>query len=165
MQGLNCTFNGKLIQGTEYVNGQYTYRYMQEYTENSNWKNIKQKGWGVILTDNGSINPVTTKLCTYINGRPVVSMAYMFADSVSKEIDLSSFNTTNVIDMKGMFYNSAVTSLDLSSFDTSNVTNMSGMFRNSSVKTLDLSSFDTSNVTVMNHMFNSSAVSSIDLSS
>ena len=43
--------------------------------------------------------------------------------------------------------------LDLSSFDTSNVTNMSSMFRDSQATTLDLSSFDTSKVTTMYHMF------------
>ena len=27
---LNCTYDGELIKGAEYVNGQYTYRYMQQ---------------------------------------------------------------------------------------------------------------------------------------
>ena len=28
---INCTFDGELVQGAEYVNGQYTYRYKQYY--------------------------------------------------------------------------------------------------------------------------------------
>lgn len=55
--------------------------------------------------------------------------------------------------MSGMFFGIAATNLDLSSFDTSNVTNMASMFFYSQVATLDLSSFDTANVTDMGGMF------------
>ena len=72
-----CTYDGELKQGAEYVNGQYTYRYMQKfgppsYEEISNtndssgvmlmkspdvvplsqigytWNNMSQEGWGVV---------------------------------------------------------------------------------------------------------------------
>ena len=102
-EATNCTFDGDLVQGTEYVNGQYTYRYMQEYGPRSSsrtisnvneslnvklmnstvvplaaagytWNNISSDGWGVILTDRTSTEPVTSKVCTYINGKPVTNI-------------------------------------------------------------------------------------------
>ena len=88
--------------------------------------------------------------------------------SVLEDLDLSSFNTSNVTDMGLMFRNcSAITSLDVSNFNTSNVTNMYGMFWNcSSLITLNLSSFNTSKVTNMGGMFGGcSSLTNLDLSS
>ena len=142
-----CTFDGELIQGAEYVNGQYR-NFIYE------WQNIENDGWGVILTDKDSEEDVTTKLCTSINDKPIVSMNYMFYGSKTKNIDLSSFDTSNVVSMGYMFSEmSSLTELDLSSFDTSNVTSMSYMFYNDKLEELDLSSFDTSNVVYMSGMF------------
>ena len=164
-----CTFDGEMVQGAEYVNGQYTYRYMQEgdYSESGlAWTNISDDGWGVQLTDKTSTDPVTSKLCTYINNKPVVSMSFMFAGSDATTIDLSSFNTSNVTYMSDMFGgDSSATTLDLSSFNTSKVNNMKSMFYGSSATFLDLSNFDTSNVTNMNWMFSESAATTLDLSS
>ncbi len=186
-----CTFDGEMVQGTEFVKGQYTYRYKQEvqYSSGLNWFNISNDGWGVQLTNRESTDPVTSKLCTYINNKPVVSMSHMFSDTKATSIDLSNFdtskvtdmrymfsdtkatsldltnfNTSNVTDMRYMFYNSAATTLDLSNFDTSKVTNMSGIFRNSSATTLDLSNFNTSKVTDMSDMFQGSKATTLDLS-
>ncbi len=168
-----CTFDGELTQGVEYVNGQYTYRYMQEYGYDYNyetddtyvgWTNINNDGWGVILTDKDSTEPVTMKLCTYINNRPIVSMSYMFVLSQAKMIDLNNFNTSNVTNMAAMFGESQATTLDLSSFDTSNVTDMSSMFASSQATILDLSSFDTSKVTDMSSMFKDSSMTKLDVS-
>ena len=164
-----CTFDGELVQGAEYVNGQYTYRYMQEVKfvdTGLSWVNIEEDGWGVQLTDKTSTEPVTSKLCRYINNKPVTSMSYMFAGSKATILDLSSFDTSKVTDMTGMFEGShEITTLDLSSFDTSNVTSMFSMFSECAVTTLDLSNFDTSNVTNMSGMFSESAATTIDLSS
>ena len=162
-----CTFDGEMVQGAEYVNGQYTYRYMQEgdYAwRGLTWTNIGEDGWGVQLSDKESIDPVTSKLCTYINNKPVTSMSRMFYNSKAMTLDLSNFNTTNVTTMRWMFSNSAATTIDLSNFDTSNVTDMSSMFGSSAATTLDLSSFNTSNVTNMSSMFNCSNAKTIDLS-
>ena len=163
-----CTFDGELTQGAEYVNGQYTYRYMQEGKYASSglaWQNITSDGWGVQLTDKTSTEPVTSKLCTYINNKPVVSMNSMFSHSQATSIDLSNFDTSNVTNMKTMFASSQATILDLSSFDTSNVTDMYAMFRNSQATILDLSSFDTSKITNMHYMFFKSQATTLDLSS
>ena len=163
-----CTFDGEMVQGAEYVNGQYTYRYMQEGSSSKSgfaWKNISDDGWGVHLTDKTSTDPVTSKLCTYINNKPVISMSSMFSDSSATTLDLSSFNTSNVTNMSDMFSGSSATTLDLSSFNTSNVTNMSGMFFSNKATTLDLNSFDTSKVTDMSFMFSWSSATILDLSS
>ena len=57
--------------GTKYVNGQYTYIYKMilsgSYTES-----IYKDGWSVILTNKESTEPVTSKLCTYINDKPII---------------------------------------------------------------------------------------------
>ena len=115
-----CTYNGELVDGAEFIDGQYTYNYITSYG-----------GWGVELSDKTATTPVTTKLCTIINNKPIVDMSYMFYGSKATSIDLSSFDTSNVKDMNCMFYRSAATSLDLSSFDTSNVIYMNYMFYNS----------------------------------
>ena len=167
-----CTYEGELVQGAEYTNGQYTYKYMNGYGWDSSigsyggygWINITEDGWGVKLTNPDSTDPVTTKLCSSINDKPIVSMGGMFYLSHATTIDLSSFDTSNVIDMINMFGGSQSTTLDLSSFDTSKVTNMMGMFSGSQVTNLDLSSFDTSNVIDMAYMFYQSQATTLDLS-
>ena len=163
-----CTFDGELTQGAEYVNGQYTYRYMQEGTNSMkglSWTNISEDGWGVQLTDKTSTDAVTSKLCTYINNKPVVSMRYMFYNSQATTIDVSNFNTSKVTTMAGMFSNSAATSITgLSNFDTSEVTNMSDMFYNTKATTIDVSNFNTSNVTSMSGMFFNTKATTLDVS-
>ena len=162
-----CKTNSTLTQGLNYNNGQYTYAYKQQGASASSglgWSNITNNGWGVQLTDKASTDAVTSKLCTYINNKPVTSMSYMFWDSQALRIDLSNFNTSNVYNMGGMFSSSQATTLDLSHFDTSNVTNMGGMFQHSQATTLDLSNFDTSNVTNMQCMLCDSQASTIDVS-
>ena len=162
-----CTFDGELTQGAEYVNGQYTYRYMQEgkYADSGlAWQNITSDGWGVQLTDKASTNAVTSKVCTYINNVPITSMSYMFAYSQATTLDVSNFDTSNVTNMGSMFSNSQATTLDVSNFDTSNVTYMNIMFGNSQATTLDVSNFDTSNVTTMAQMFESSQATTLDVS-
>ena len=161
-----CKTNDTLTQGLEYIDGQYTYRYKQGigYSSGLNWFNIFNDGWGVQLTDRESTDPVTSKLCTYINNKPVVSMSFMFYDSKATSIDLSSFDTSNVTSMSNMFRSSESTSIDVSNFDTSNVTDMGYMFHNSQATTIDVSNFDTSKVTDMHGMFYNSKATTIDVS-
>ena len=159
-----CTFDGELVQGAEYVNGQYTYRYMQEAREYGSWTNIDQDGWGVALTDRNSTEPVTSKLCTYINNKPVITTAYTYNYSKASSIDLSNNDTSNITNMSNMFMGSSATSINLSDIDTSNVTNMSGMFNRSQATTLDVSHFDTSKVTNMSGMFDNSKATTLDVS-
>ena len=162
-----CTTTDTLTQGLQYVNGQYTYAYKQEGKYASSglaWNNISNNGWGVQLTDKTSTDAVTSKVCTYINNKPITSMTYMFSISKATTLDLSNFNTSKVITMMGMFYGNYTSTLDLSNFDTSNVTSMSYMFYNSQATTLDVSHFDTSNVTNMLYMFANSKATTLDVS-
>ena len=162
-----CKTNNTLTQGLQYVNGQYTYAYKQGGQKANSglaWYNISNNGWGVQLTDKASTDAVTSKVCTYINNKPIVSMSYMFGGSKATTLDVSNFDTSKVTYMNGMFSNSQTTTLDVSNFDTSNVTDMSNMFDGSKATTLDLSNFDTSNVTDMSSMFHISQVTTLDVS-
>ena len=71
------------------------------------------------------------------------------------DIDLSSFDTSEVEDMSFMFnFNLALEKLDVSHFDTRRVKSMYAMFDNlTSLKELDVTNFDTSNVETMQYMF------------
>ena len=188
-----CTYDGELVQGAEYVNGQYTYRYMQQRSSliNLEWSDKSFDGWGVSLSDINSTEPATSKICTYINNKPVVSTSHMFSNSKANSIDLTSFNTSNVKDMGNMFngveateikgletFNtnnvtdmnqmfkaSKVIILNLDNFNTKNVTDMTGMFYYSNFSEIKLNNFDTSNVTDMNNMFTHSKATIIDVSS
>ena len=166
-----CKTDDTLTQGLKYVNGQYTYAYMQykQYIQQNGgtavWHNSTDIGWGVILTDSNSTENVTSKVCTYVNNLPIIASSYMFFKSKTQSIDLSNFNTSKITNMAGMFWFSEATTLDLSNFDTSNVTDMTSMFAASQVRTLDLSNFDTSNVTLMYDMFHSNNIEKLDLSS
>ena len=165
-----CTYNGDMTPGAQYVNGQYTYVYKQEKGKNyftNAYENydIVDDGWGVYLTDSSSTAPVTSQICTYINNKPVVSSAYMFAESQAESIDLSSFNTSNVKNMMSLFFYAVAPTLDVSHFDTSQVTAMDNMFYGTQATSLDLSHFDTSKVVYMNNMFWDSNATTLDLSS
>ena len=86
----------------------------------------------------------------------VTNMSYMFYGmSNLTTLNLSNFNTSKVMDMSYMFaYMLNLTALDLSNFDTSQVTNMNSMFAHmSNLMALNLSSFNTSKVTNMDYMF------------
>ena len=72
-----------------------------------------------------------------------------------KDIDLATFETSEVTDMSQMFkYCKDLTSLNLSNFDTRNVTNMPRMFEYlGNLTTLNIASFNTENVEDMRDMF------------
>ena len=152
---IHCTFDGEMVQGAEYTNGQYTYRYMQEYGGGTTWTNIGTDGWGVTLTDKDSTEDVTSTLCSTINEKPLVSTRQMFYGSKTNSLDTSSFDTQEVVNMTAMFgETSTLADVDISYFDTSKVTDMTAMFwKGLGFTELDLSSFDTSNVTNMSYMF------------
>ena len=160
-----CTFDGELTQGAEYVNGQYTYRYMQEGNIDNDddgndvytWTNINTEGWGVTLTNKTNKTEANSNLCTYINDKPIVSMSYMFYKSQATSINLSNFNTSNVTNMKNMFNTTKIKMLDLNNFDTTNVLNMSGMFFNSKASISGLDNFNTNKVVDMSYMFSGQA--------
>ena len=166
-----CTYDGELVNNSKYQKEQYEYIYSEELD-----------GWRLSLIDRNSTDPVTSKICTEVNEKPIVSMNETFASSKAESIDLSSFDTSNVVDMTSMFYNmSNISSLDLITFDTRKVKMMNAMFYNTKeiesldlhgfetpsleqiavafyglnkIKDLDLSNFDTGKVVTMQSMFN-----------
>ena len=167
----NCPFSGDLVQGAEYVNGDYTYRYKQEGympIEGSGttlaWKDIDTDGWGVQLTDKMSTETPNSNVCTSINGKAVTSARAMYYYSHAKKINLKNFNSYNITMMSEMFAESQFEKLNLSYLDTSNVTDMSRMFTENNSLALDLSSFDTSKVTDISYMFFKTSAKSIDIS-
>ena len=189
---LACTFNGELMQGSEYTYGPYTYRYKQEGIFSSSglaWRNMANDGWGVQLTNKSSSAQITEAPCTSINSKNVTSYAYlyegsaassinvtfnsanvtnmsgMFKDTKATSINLTSLNTSKVINMISMFEGSNATSLNLNNFNTTNVVSMISMFQNSKATSLSLTRFNTKNVKDMTNMFSGSAATSINVSS
>jgi len=148
----DCIFDGEMALSAKYVNGQYEYTY------------LSNGGWRVSLLDKISADPVTTKLCSTVNGKPIVSMRNMFMNSNAVSIDLSSFDTSNVTDMQQMFLFAKAEVIDVSNFDTSNVTNMNTMFGGTVATVIDVSNFNTSKVTDMYNMFGLTQVTNLDLS-
>ena len=151
---IKCTTDGELTQGKEFVNGQFTYRYMQENNYNNNWGNISTEGWGVKLTNPESTEEVNTNLCTTINDKPLVSTSYMFNNSKTTKINTESYNTINVTNMNGMFYYTEnLKELDLSTINTSSVINFQSMFNGASnIEKLNMDNFDFSSLTSENNL-------------
>lgn len=91
----------------------------------------------------------------------VTNMSGMFKIDTEKytssltELDVSSWNVSNVKDMSSMFTGtSSLTNLDVSNWDVSSVTDMSNMFAGaSSLTNLDVTNWDVSSVTNMSGMF------------
>ncbi len=95
----------------------------------------------------------------------VKSFYQLFENAASlKSVDMTGWNTSNVLDMSYMFNRAGVTNLNLSSFDTSNVQRMGDMFSNTpNLTSLDVSNFDTSNVWDMNGMFHTTKMVELNL--
>ena len=99
------------------------------------------------------------KSVTFVDEIIPYSTSYWFlkCTELNKIDKIENLNTSSTVDMQGMFAfctNTQFTELDLSTFDTSNVTNMMGMFYEStSLTTITLGRWDTSKVTNMRVMF------------
>ena len=148
---VNSIIEVKLVKPNPCTTGSNSFvkdQYAYYYEDNLN-------GWHLTLLDKNSTDPVTSKVCTTINGEPIVSMAGAFYQAQTTSVDLSSFDTSNVVNMSGMFsYASGISELDLITFDTRQVKVMSSMFSGlNKIEKLDLSTFDTSNVELFGSMF------------
>ena len=90
---------------------------------------ITEDGWGVGVADLNSSEPIIGKICSSIDGKPVVSMTYMFTNSLAPSVDFSDVGTSQVTNMWGIFYSASnIRKLDLNSFDFSNLGNYSELF-------------------------------------
>ena len=176
---VECTFDGELVDGAEYVNGQYTYTFIEnvyayisdsiDYNDklaqkkmNADLSNV-ERGWSVELTDKENTNPVTSRLCGTVNNLPIISTRRMFSYAATEQIDLSGFDTSKVIDMSEMFDGLKISNLDLSSFDTSNVIDTSYMFGEANINSLNLAGLDMNKVIDMSSMFRDANINNLNL--
>ena len=150
-----CTYEGELVDGATYEKDEYDYIYISA-----------EEGWRLSLRDRNSTDPVTSKICTTVNGKPIVSMSGTFANSKTTAIDLSSFDTSNVIAMDGMFYYATnLEEVDLITFDVRNVENMASMFYNDNISEYDFSGFETNSLTNVSSMLgNNGNIVELDVS-
>lgn len=161
-----CTFDGDMVVGARFTNGNFEYSYAQgNYSSyEGGWEDTNVDGWGVKYRNYG-LSDLEYPFCSSINGKPIVYMSSMFSNTDVTNFDFSQLDTSNVISMDGMF-NFSITPehLDLSGFDTSNVENMRYMLGTNNSKTVDLSSINTSNVIDMSGLFFQSHFEELDLS-
>ena len=125
--------------------------------------------WDPIWYDNQTSNVETVIIRDKIVPK---SCSYWFSDfTLLQEIrNIENLDTSNVESMDGMFSMCLnIEELDLSSWDTSNVTNMNSLFYcyNNQIpafKSINVSGWDTSNVTIMTSMFyGCSQLTSLDI--
>ncbi len=172
-----CTFDGEMIKGAEYVNGIYKYHYKQSagdiswYSFNG-WNDIPDDGWGVVLAEAdpynigvSSIKNISEAPCKYINGKPVVSYSNMFFMKDIESIDVSSWDTSEVKYFTGMFVPAspsdnvsyAIRINGLNHMNLSNAVTTVNMFSNVqqplSFDINELADWDVSKVTNMDFMF------------
>ena len=104
-----------------------------------------------------------------LNNIKIKDCSFMFCDCYNIiNIDLSSFDTSEVNNMYRMFNNCIkLNNINLSNFNTQNVSNMGLMFNKCiNLKNINLSEFNTKNVSNMDAMFsNCNILETIDLSS
>ncbi len=162
-----CKTDDKLTEGLEYINGQYTYRYMQEGISkdgvtNLSWESINENAWGVQLTNKNSTETVNSKICTYIKNRPVISYRNMFSKSKAATINLNDVDISNIRSMSEMFDESETTSIvGYEKFDTSNIIDMSSMFAHTKLSSIDVSNYNTSKVEDMSYIFSNTSATEI----
>ena len=162
----NCVFEGDLVPGARYDNGQYSYYYKMRL---SPWNNptlysMDEDGWSMTLTDKNSTDPVISKVCTFINGIPVTDFSNAFNGSNAEVIDTSSWDLSNVTNLQYAFYGSNVKELDFRGFDTSNVTSMYA-FLNAArqLNRFDAPNLDLSNVTTIDYLLSNAYSSAEDV--
>ena len=110
-------------------------------------------------------NTIDEKMCTRVNGYPVIHIDSILYEKNIEKFDSSSFNTTQVSSTSWMFAftDSPNLELNLTGFDTTNNYNMIGMFSKSKLKTINISTFKiTSNTTVL-QMFREAKIGTLIL--
>ncbi len=123
-----CSYEGELTKGTEFVNGDYTYRYKQKKTE-TGWTDMDEDGWGVALTRTNTFTPITSRVCDAINQKPIINRSYMervseenldylttvssFKNGFESGVSATSFEKISILDNKSI-PSSAIKSWDVS---------------------------------------------------
>ena len=171
--------NGYLLFKPEPGKDTLTNPKRSENTEGPSWKRDDVKAIGFTdkvylpedssyLFSNGHISGRTSAEfldTSKINTSKVKNMHNMFSDSEFTQLDLNSWDTSNVEDMSYMFSRiTMIGSLDLNKLNTSKVKNMRGMFHHTSnLKELNIQDWDTSNVEDMTSMFDYTDLIKLDL--
>jgi surface protein len=86
-------------------------------------------------------------------------MNYMFFGASAFNIDIHSWDISNVKYLQGMFLNASFFNQDIGDWNTSNVTNMSAMFQDADSFNQDISQWDISNVFHLDDIFDAVALS------
>ncbi|WP_338960878.1 MULTISPECIES: BspA family leucine-rich repeat surface protein [unclassified Spiroplasma] len=76
----------------------------------------------------------------------ITSLSNMFADNLTFDQNISSWNISNIVDMSYMFYDAKKFNQDISKWNTSKVTNMMGMFWNAKKINQNLSAWNVEKV-------------------
>lgn len=149
----DCTYEGELYNGANYVNGQYVYAYNSK-PNYSGWSATDVSGWSVRVNNPSSTDPITTKFCTSINDIPIVDASYAFRGSAAEEIDFSSWDTSNITRFDNMFQGSRVKEIDFTGLDTSKVISMmSAFYQTPNLVKIEAPNLDFSSLTNINSMF------------
>ena len=168
-----CTFDGEMVQGAQYTDGQYTYYYKQKYDEYwdvsvhlylPGWVNISEDVWGVKFNDTSFSGKIDSKFCTYINNKPVVEVEHMFEGVNAETVDLNKFDFSLI--KKGMFSGATFSYLDFNGVDLSMMNNMDSLFYGLKAKEFrNFNKVNTFGVTSMKSMFAYSKINELDLRS
>ena len=149
--------------GTKTITTNGTYKATDDSLDGYSQVEVATSGVDINDYFNNDIQPYATTVGGWyklIKKLPIINFNgtncnSMFQAYPGTNLDLSSFDISNVTDISNMFYKcSSLTSLDLSGFNTSKVTTMYNIFFDcSSLTSLDLSNFDTSKITSLNACF------------
>jgi surface protein len=83
----------------------------------------------------------------------VTNLSYMFGDATAFNLDISSWDVSNVNDMSMMFRYAQSFNQNIGNWDVSNVTDMNGMFYSASAFNQNIGGWNVSNVADMSKMF------------
>ncbi|WP_301389864.1 BspA family leucine-rich repeat surface protein [Enterococcus entomosocium] len=94
----------------------------------------------------------------------VTSLERMFSNSVVSQLDVSNWELSRVTNMDSVFFASNIESVPVDNWDVSNVRTMQGMFRHSPIKKLNLSNWNVENVQSFAWMFQYSGIEQVNVS-
>ena len=129
----------------------------------------KLKGISYTIVDNENIaDYISSSIPSeyqYLVTSRVTSLQSLFYNNKADDINVSSWDVSNVESIYYLFDNASNFNSDISAWDVSKVKRMTGIFKNASSFNQDISSWDVSNVESMNSMFYYASSFNQDISS